>query len=124
MAQKQQQKQEAMKERRYHSAEEKVRAVLSLWSEKRTTTQVCREHDIKWTVLKEWQNRALEGMLQALEPRVQLQLGPALSPRLSTLLNKRMLAAAQKTTGGKLEQRLERLQEKQDPPPQPKKKSK
>jgi transposase-like protein len=123
MAQKQQ-NQQAKRERRHYGAEEKVRAVLSLWSEKRTTTQVCREHDIKWTVLKEWQNRALEGMMQALEPRVQLQSGPALSPRLSTLLNKRMLATAQKAVGPKLEQRLEKLQEQQDQPPQPKKKSK
>ena len=123
MAQKQQ-KEQPKKERHHHSAEEKVRAVLSLWSEKRTTTQVCREHDIKWTVLKEWQNRALEGMMQALEPRVQLQLGPALSPRLSTLLNKRMLAAAQKSVGPKLEQRLEKLQERQVQTEPPKKKSK
>lgn len=116
MAQKQQ-KERAKQQKRYHSADEKVRAVLSLWSESRTTTQVCREHDIKWTVLRDWQNRALEGMLQALEPRVQLNLGPALSPRLQTLLNKRLVAAAQKNTGRKLDQRLERLQEQKTEEP-------
>jgi hypothetical protein len=34
----------------------------------------------------------MEGMLQALEPRVKLDKGPALSPRLQTMLEKKRLS--------------------------------
>jgi hypothetical protein len=36
-----------------------------------------------------WQSRAMEGMLQALESRVNLSQGQVLSPRLQTLLASR-----------------------------------
>ena len=36
-----------------------------------------------------WQNRAMEGMLQALEPRMNLEKGSALSPRLQAMLQQR-----------------------------------
>jgi hypothetical protein len=36
-----------------------------------------------------WQKRAMEGMLQALEPRKNLKKGEALSPRLQVLLAQR-----------------------------------
>jgi hypothetical protein len=51
----------------------------------------------------QWQQRAMEGMLQALESRVNLAKGEALSPRLQTLLQKR---SAQPR---KLSQRLEQI---------------
>jgi transposase-like protein len=70
-------------------AAEKCRAVLSVWTERRKPAAVCRELGIKWTILMHWQNRALEGMLQALEPRRNLAQGAALSPRLQTLLDHR-----------------------------------
>jgi len=72
-----------------YSARERCQAVLSVWTEKRKPAEVCREYKIKWVVLGQWQDRALEGMLQALEPRVNLERGPALSPRLQQLLEKR-----------------------------------
>jgi len=70
-------------------AAEKCRAVLSVWTEKRKPAAVCRDLGVKWTILMHWQNRALEGMLQALEPRVRLEEGPCLSPRLQALLRRK-----------------------------------
>ena len=97
--------------RRTFSAEEKCKAVLSIWAERRKPAEVCRELSIKWVILSLWQNRALEGMLQALEPRVALQRGPALSPRLQTLLQKRIQKAGSQGTCGKLEERLAKIQQ-------------
>ena len=86
-------------------AAEKCRAVLSVWTEKRKPAAVCRDLGVKWTILMHWQNRALEGMLQALEPRRNLEQGTALSPRLQALLEhreKNLLARS----AGHLESRL------------------
>jgi hypothetical protein len=91
-----------------HTAMEKCRAVLAVWTEKRKPADVCREMQVPWMVLSEWQNRAMEGMLQALEPRVRLDKGPALSPRLQALLDKKRLALSAQ---GRLEKKLSRAQE-------------
>ena len=61
---------------------------------------------ITWITFNQWQDRAMEGMLQALESRVNLTNGEALSPRLQQLLSKRQHAAAT----ARLSQRLEKLQ--------------
>jgi len=53
-----------------------------------------------------WQRRAMEGMLQALESRVNLTKGDALSPRLQALLNHRH----QMLNTRKLSRRLEQIQ--------------
>jgi hypothetical protein len=84
------------------SAAEKCRAVLSVWTEKRKPGAVCRELGVKWTILMHWQNRALEGMLQALEPRRNLVEGASLPPRLKALLERR-----EKGVQSKVESRLE-----------------
>jgi hypothetical protein len=52
----------------------------------------------------QWQQRAMEGMLQALESRVNLARGEVLNPRLQTLLLSRA-ARPQKLT-----KRLEQIQ--------------
>jgi hypothetical protein len=75
-----------------YGAMEKCRAVLSIWTERRKPSAVCRELSVPWMVLAQWQKRAMEGMLQALEPRVSLDKGPALSPRLQTMLEKKRLS--------------------------------
>lgn len=96
----------------HHSAHEKVKAVLSIWTERRKPAEVCRELDIQWALLSHWQDRALEGMMQALQPRVNLERGAALSPRLQAMLEKkqkRMEQAGLKTL--KLENRLSKIQE-------------
>jgi transposase-like protein len=71
-----------------HTPEEKCRAVLSVWTERRKPGEVCRELGVAWGILKQWQDRAMEGMLMALQPRVQVERGVALSPRLAVLLKK------------------------------------
>jgi hypothetical protein len=91
---------------------EKCRAVLSVWTEKRKPSQVCKELGIKWTILMHWQNRALEGMLQALEPRRNLSQGTALSPRLQALLahrEKNLLARSAGHLEPRLSSRLEAI---------------
>jgi hypothetical protein len=62
-------------------------------------------------VLSEWQKRAMEGMLQALEPRVSLDKGPALSPRLQAMLEKKRLALLTRTAQGRLEKTLSKAQD-------------
>ena len=86
---------------------EKCKAVLSVWTERRRPAEVCRELSIPWMVLAHWQKRAMEGMLQALEPRVSLEKGPALSPRLQAMLEKKRLTIMT----GRLEKTLSKAQE-------------
>jgi transposase-like protein len=90
-----------------HRAVEKAQAVLAIWTERVKTAEVMREMGVTYITLQQWQERAMEGMLQALESRVNLTDGGALSPRLKALLEKRQLASGKE----KLQERLERLQE-------------
>ncbi len=89
-----------------HTAEEKCRAVLSIWTERRKPGEVCQELGVAWSLLSQWQERAMEGMLLALQPRVPAEKAVALNPRLAVLLERK--AGAMK----ELEQRLARLQSK------------
>ena len=88
-----------------HTGEEKCRAVLSVWTERRKPGEVCRELGVDWGMLKQWQDRAMEGMLMALQPRVQVERGVALSPRLAVLLKKSQAGMMKR-----LDKRLKRLQ--------------
>ena len=89
--------------------------MLSLWAGRRRPGELCREYAIPYTLLSHWEKRALEGMLQALEPRVRLDQGPALSPRLQALLEGKSLKLRLGKVSGRLEERLSRLQEKKEP---------
>jgi transposase-like protein len=89
-----------------HTAEEKCKAVLSLWTERRKPGEVCRDLGVAWGILKQWQDRAMDGMLLALQPRVQVERGVALSPRLAVLLEKKSQAGMLKG----LDRRLKKLQ--------------
>jgi hypothetical protein len=91
-----------------HTAAQKAQAVLALWTERVKASEVLRTMGIPYITLQQWQDRAMEGMLQALEPRTNLTDGAALSPRLKALLQKRQLAAANPE---KLQARLQKLQE-------------
>jgi hypothetical protein len=88
-----------------HTVEEKCWAVLLVWTERRKPGEVCRELGVDWGMLKQWQDRAMEGMLMALQPRVQVERGVALSPRLAVLL-KRSQAGMMK----RLDKRLRKVQ--------------
>jgi transposase-like protein len=87
--------------------EEKAQAVLAVWTERVKPGEVCRQLGVSWIRFNQWQQRAMEGMLQALETRVSLSEGGALSPRLQQLLAKKKAAAGV----GKLEAKLKRLQD-------------
>jgi transposase-like protein len=89
-----------------YPAAEKVQAVLAVWTDRVKPAEVMRGLGISYITLQQWQERAMEGMLQALESRVNLTDGAALSPRLKALLQKRQLAAGRE----KLSARLERIQ--------------
>ena len=90
-----------------HTAEQKCRAVLSVWTERRKPGEVCRELGIAWGLLNQWQERAMEGMLLALEPRrVPVEKGVTLNPRLAVLLERKSKGGAIKG----LERRLARVQ--------------
>jgi len=89
-----------------HTAEEKCRAVLSIWTERRKPGEVCRELGVAWSILNQWQERAMEGMLLALQPRVAVDKAVALNSRLAVLLERKSKGGAMKG----LERRLSRLQ--------------
>ena len=86
-----------------YTAQEKVQAILAVWTDRCPPTEVCRQLQIPWVSFNQWQKRALTGMLQALEPRTALN--QALSPRLQKLLNKHQ----HKNTLEKLGKRLEQI---------------
>jgi transposase-like protein len=88
-----------------HTPEEKCRAVLSVWTERRKPGEVCRELGVDWGMLKQWQDRAMGGMLLALQPRVQVERGVALSPRLAVLLKKSQAGMMKR-----LDKRLKKVQ--------------
>ncbi len=94
-----------------YGAMEKCRAVLSIWTERRKPSEICRELRVPWMALAQWQKRAMEGMLQALEPRVSLDKGPALSPRLQAMLEKKRLTLLTGTAQSKLEKTLSKAQQ-------------
>lgn len=89
-----------------HTAEEKCQAVLTLWTERRKPGEICREMGVAWGVLQQWQDRAMEGMLLALQPRVTVERGVALSPRLAVLLEKKSRVGLLRG----IDKRLKRLQ--------------
>jgi hypothetical protein len=91
-----------------YTAQQKCRAVLSVWTERRKPGEVCQELGVAWSVLSQWQERAMEGMLLALQPRVSVDKGVALSPRLAVLLERKNKGGVMKG----LERRLARLQSK------------
>ena len=64
---------------------------------------------INGALLGQWQERAMVGMLEALQPRcrAEQQLGPALTSKLERLLARQSLAQEGKLS--KLEKRLARL---------------
>ena len=95
-----------------YSAQDKAQAVLQVWTERSKPSQICRQLRIPWITFDQWQRRAMEGMLQALEPRVQLTQGQALSPRLQSLIRTQQQAYTRK-----LAQRLEQIQLAKTPEP-------
>ena len=94
------------------TADQKVQAVLAAWTEKLTQSEICRQLEINYVTFQSWQNRAMEGMLQALENNVRLTDGAILSPRLRKLMEKR-----RGSPEDRLEDRLRKIQEGSDTSP-------
>ncbi len=76
-----------------HTAQQKAQAVLEVWTERKKPSEICRALGVRWTILDQWQKRAMEGMLQALEPCAELENASGLSPRLQALLTRRSVVA-------------------------------
>lgn len=111
----QEQPQPQLKKRKRNSIppQEKCRAVLAVWSERRKPSEICRELQISWAQLNNWQDQALTGMLQALTPRQPSSQKPALSDRLQKLLAKRLPKGeeAADVLSARLQKRLRSVQE-------------
>jgi transposase-like protein len=90
--------------RRIFDPEQKITAVLSIWTERRTSAQVCQELEISPNLLGQWQNLAIEGMLKSLDPTKKDPV-PPLNQRLSRLIEKKLNGSEQK-----LEARLKAIQ--------------
>lgn len=77
---------------RKHSPLEQCRAVLLVWSERRSMREVCREMKVSGSLLAYWQEKAMEGLIAALRPRDGREVaekGPALSVSVKRLLEKK-----------------------------------
>lgn len=92
--------------RRIFDPQQKITAVLSIWTERRTTAQICQEMDISPTLVGQWQNLAIEGMLKSLDPTKKDPL-PPLNQRLSRLIEKKLNGSSRK-----LEDRLKAVQKR------------
>ena len=84
-----------------YAAEEKCRAVLTVWLGRKKAATLCREEGLGQTVFWQWQDRALSGMLAALEPRGAREIpdGPALPEALRRLLERKVHVRELSTVG-------------------------
>ena len=84
-----------------HGAVEKCRAVLAVWTERKKAAIVCREMGVSASLFSQWQDRALAGILEALEPRGTREgvPGPALPAAIKRLLDRKVRARELETLG-------------------------
>jgi len=102
-------KKKTILQRRAFTAQEKCQAVLSVWSEMRKPREICREMGISWSMLNQWQQRAMGGIIESLEPHRQAGMakGPCLGPRLEALLERTVRSRSKES---KLVRRLQAIQ--------------
>ena len=91
-----------------HTAQQKAQAVLEVWTERKKPADICRSLGIRWTILDQWQKRAMEGMLQALEPYAELENASGLSPRLLSLLSRKSVTAMEEKLANRIRKRPEK----------------
>ena len=82
--------------------------MLSVWAERRSASEVCRELQVAWMQFCKWQDLALQGILGALETKKDQVKCPPLGGRLAKLLERKVSAPARKPEGA-LERRLGKL---------------
>ena len=102
-------------------AVEKCRAVLTVWTERQQAATLCRGMGISAALFSQWQDRALSGMLAALEPRgTQAGTdGPALSELVKRLLDRKVRARELETLGRSVTWRSRTVRSKMPPPTPP-----
>ena len=76
--------------RNNYSSKQKVEAVLSVWTEQSTQTQLCKSMGISSVTLMKWQEIAMAAMLEALEGGESKPQAKSLSPRLENLLSRQV----------------------------------
>lgn len=99
--------------RREIAAQEKCKAVLSIWTERRKVSELCRDLGVNRIQVDRWEEQALEGMLQALERKTRKSSEPelkTLGSHLERLLERRLPKRLEKMA--KLEERLGQIQAK------------
>ena len=79
-----------------YSAKYKSQAVLSLWSGRRNAAVLMKELGVSWGMLDSWEQRALTGMLTALDPawKQAADRSTVLAPRLEKLIAETVKPAA------------------------------
>jgi transposase-like protein len=84
-----------------YGAVEKCRAVLAVWTERKQASGLCRELGVSASLFSQWQDRALAGILEALEPRGTRAgaEGPALPVLVRRLLDRKVRARELETLG-------------------------
>ena len=103
-----------------YGAVEKCRAVLAVWTERQQAANLCRELGVSASLFSQWQDRALSGMLEALEPRGTRETaeGPALPTLIRRLLDRKVRALDLQTLGRTaLGRRPERIRLPAEPVP-------
>ena len=105
-----------------YGALEQCRAVLAVWTERRKASALCRELGVSAASFSQWQDRALCGMLEALEPRrprgAEVQ-GPALPILVKRLLERKVRAREIATLGRSLPGRTRAVRRPMPAPPPP-----
>ena len=102
-----------------YGAVEKCRAVLAVWTERKQASVLCRELGMSASLFSQWQDRALSGMLEALEPRGTRagSEGPALSASIKRLLDRKARARELQNLGRSVNWRPRVARSKAPPPP-------
>ena len=80
------QQEKTPRRKRMISAEEKVRAVLSIWTECQTISSLCRELSVTRNQLVRWQEIAMAAMKQALDQTSRKKKKSNLNQRLESLI--------------------------------------
>jgi transposase-like protein len=91
------------------SPEQKAQAVLAAWTEKVSQSEICRQLRINYVTFQHWQERAMEGMLRALENQLRLEDTSVLNPRLRKIMER-----GRRVPEDRLGRRLLQIQQERD----------
>ena len=91
------------------SPEQKAQAVLAAWTEKVSQSEICRQMQINYVTFQNWQDRAMEGMLRALDNQMRLEDTSVLNPRLRKIMER-----GRRVPEDRLGRRLLQIQQERD----------